>query len=97
MGGTSTDVSRFDGRLELETETVKANLSVYAPTLAIETVAAGGGSVCWYESGMLRVVRRVRAQIQAPLATAVGAHSQSQISMFGLAALLVISFRLIWI
>ncbi|MEC8304812.1 MAG: hydantoinase B/oxoprolinase family protein, partial [Planctomycetota bacterium] len=55
MGGTSTDVSRFDGRFELETETVKADLSVYAPTLAIETVAAGGGSVCWYEGGMLRV------------------------------------------
>jgi 5-oxoprolinase (ATP-hydrolysing) len=55
MGGTSTDVSRFDGKLELETETVKADLSIYAPTLSIETVAAGGGSVCWYESGMLRV------------------------------------------
>jgi 5-oxoprolinase (ATP-hydrolysing) len=55
MGGTSTDVSRFDGKLELDTETVKADLSIYAPTLSIETVAAGGGSVCWYESGMLRV------------------------------------------
>ncbi|MFN2155754.1 MAG: hydantoinase/oxoprolinase family protein [Anaerolineae bacterium] len=55
MGGTSTDVSRYDGRLDLQTETTKAGISIYAPTLSIETVAAGGGSVCWYEAGRLQV------------------------------------------
>ena len=43
------------------------------------------------------VKTEIMAQILAPLATVVGALSQSQISMFGSAALLAISFRLIWI
>jgi 5-oxoprolinase (ATP-hydrolysing) len=49
MGGTSTDVSRFDGRFELEYETQKAGVRLVAPTMAIETVAAGGGSICRFD------------------------------------------------
>ncbi len=49
MGGTSTDVSRFDGRYELEFETEKSGVRVVAPMMAIETVAAGGGSVCHFD------------------------------------------------
>ncbi len=49
MGGTSTDVSRFDGRYEFEYETQKASVRLVAPTLAIETVAAGGGSICRFD------------------------------------------------
>jgi len=49
MGGTSTDVARFDGRYELEFETRKAGVRVVAPMLAIETVAAGGGSICRFD------------------------------------------------
>ncbi|MDX1946566.1 MAG: hydantoinase B/oxoprolinase family protein [Pirellulaceae bacterium] len=55
MGGTSTDVSRFDGRFEYEFETEKAGVRIVAPMLAIETVAAGGGSVCKFD-GMKLVV-----------------------------------------
>lgn len=55
MGGTSTDVSRFDGRYELEFETQKAGVRVVAPMLAIETVAAGGGSVCDFDGVKLIV------------------------------------------
>jgi 5-oxoprolinase (ATP-hydrolysing) len=55
MGGTSTDVSRFDGRYELEFETKKAGVRVVAPMLAIETVAAGGGSVCGFDGVKLTV------------------------------------------
>ena len=55
MGGTSTDVSRFDGRYEREFETVKAGVRVVAPMLAIETVAAGGGSVCGFDGVKLFV------------------------------------------
>ncbi|MBC8353513.1 MAG: hydantoinase B/oxoprolinase family protein [Planctomycetes bacterium] len=55
MGGTSTDVSRFDGRYELEYETEKAGVRVVAPMMAIETVAAGGGSVCWFDGVKLCV------------------------------------------
>ena len=46
MGGTSTDVSRFAGELAYEYETEKAGVRIVAPMLAIETVAAGGGSIC---------------------------------------------------
>lgn len=55
MGGTSTDVSRFDGQYELEYETRKAGIRVVAPMLAIETVAAGGGSVCDFDGVKLIV------------------------------------------
>lgn len=55
MGGTSTDVSRFDGRFELEYETQKAGVRLVAPAMAIETVAAGGGSICRYDGVKLVV------------------------------------------
>lgn len=55
MGGTSTDVSRFDGRFDLEYETEKAGVRIVAPMLAIETVAAGGGSICRFDGVKLVV------------------------------------------
>jgi 5-oxoprolinase (ATP-hydrolysing) len=55
MGGTSTDVSRFDGRFEYEYETQKAGVRIVAPMLAIETVAAGGGSICRFDGVKLVV------------------------------------------
>ena len=41
MGGTSTDVSRFDGRFEHVYETTTAGITIQAPQLDINTVAAG--------------------------------------------------------
>jgi 5-oxoprolinase (ATP-hydrolysing) len=59
MGGTSTDVARFDsdsgGRFELEYETEKAGVRLVTPMMAIETVAAGGGSVCRFDGVKLVV------------------------------------------
>jgi len=55
MGGTSTDVSRYSGRYERELETTKAGVRVVSPMLAIETVAAGGGSVCGFDGVKLFV------------------------------------------
>jgi 5-oxoprolinase (ATP-hydrolysing) len=55
MGGTSTDVSRFDGTYEREYETEKGGVRVVAPMLAIETVAAGGGSICQFDGVKLSV------------------------------------------
>jgi len=55
MGGTSTDVARFDGQYEMEYETKKAGVRVVAPMLAIETVAAGGGSICGFDGVKLHV------------------------------------------
>jgi 5-oxoprolinase (ATP-hydrolysing) len=55
MGGTSTDVSRYAGTLErrhvleLEDRESGAALRVSAPALAIETIAAGGGSICGFD------------------------------------------------
>eukprot|EP00960_Hanusia_phi_P014810 438454-Hanusia_phi.AAC.1 len=55
MGGTSTDVSRFDGHLEHVFETTTAGVTIQAPQLDISTVAAGGGSCLRFESGMFKV------------------------------------------
>jgi 5-oxoprolinase (ATP-hydrolysing) len=55
MGGTSTDVSRYDGRFDYEFETQKAGVRVAVPTLAVETVAAGGGSICRFDGVKLIV------------------------------------------
>ena len=55
MGGTSTDVSRFDGGYQREYETEKAGVRIVAPMMAIETVAAGGGSVCRFDGVKLMV------------------------------------------
>ncbi|CAG8552349.1 8280_t:CDS:10 [Ambispora gerdemannii] len=55
MGGTSTDVSRYDGRFEHVFETTTAGMTIQAPQLAINTVAAGGGSCLFFRNGMFVV------------------------------------------
>ena len=55
MGGTSTDVSRYDGKFELEFETQKAGVRIASPMMSIETVAAGGGSICGFDGVKLSV------------------------------------------
>ncbi len=55
MGGTSTDVSRVDGDLDRVWEHGVGAARVAAQALAIETVAAGGGSICWFDGDRLRV------------------------------------------
>jgi len=55
MGGTSADVSRFDGQLPYQYEHLVGAAHIYAPSLCIETVAAGGGSICWFDGAALRV------------------------------------------
>lgn len=46
MGGTSTDVSCFDGELERSYESEVAGVRLRAAMMSIHTVAAGGGSIC---------------------------------------------------
>ncbi len=46
MGGTSTDVSRFGGRVGRRYESRVAGVRVMTPMMDIETIAAGGGSIC---------------------------------------------------
>ena len=55
MGGTSTDVSHFAGKLERSFETDVAGVRLRAPMMDIHTVAAGGGSVCSYRDGRFQV------------------------------------------
>jgi len=55
MGGTSTDVARWAGDFEYVREHVVGDARVAAPALAIESVAAGGGSTCWFDGDRLRV------------------------------------------
>ncbi|HMN53059.1 MAG TPA: hydantoinase B/oxoprolinase family protein [Sphingopyxis sp.] len=55
MGGTSTDVSHYAGRLERDNETIVAGTRIRAPMLRIHTVAAGGGSICRWDGARLTV------------------------------------------
>ena len=50
MGGTSTDVSRYEGRVGRRYESRVAGVRVMTAMMDIETVAAGGGSICHYNS-----------------------------------------------
>ena len=55
MGGTSTDVSRYHGSYEHIFETEISGVSIQAPQLNINTVAAGGGSRLFFERGLYKV------------------------------------------
>jgi len=55
MGGTSTDVARFEGDFEYLFEHHVGDAHLVAPALAVETVAAGGGSVCRFDGRRLLV------------------------------------------
>ncbi|XP_057214169.1 5-oxoprolinase isoform X1 [Triplophysa rosa] len=55
MGGTSTDVSRYAGQYEHVFEATIAGITLQAPQLDINTVAAGGGSRLFFRSGMFVV------------------------------------------
>ncbi|KVO89462.1 hydantoinase B/oxoprolinase family protein [Burkholderia ubonensis] len=55
MGGTSTDVSHFNGEFERVFETQVAGVRMRAPMMSIHTVAAGGGSVLSFDGARLRV------------------------------------------
>lgn len=55
MGGTSTDVSRFAGNYEHVVESSTAGITIQAPQLDINTVAAGGGSQLFFRSGLFVV------------------------------------------
>jgi len=52
MGGTSTDVARVeDSRPAITPQRTIAGHPVRVPSLEIETVGAGGGSIAWVDSG----------------------------------------------
>ena len=55
MGGTSTDVSLYEGRLERTTSAMLGGIRIAAPMLQIHTVAAGGGSRLKFSAERLQV------------------------------------------
>ena len=55
MGGTSTDVAHWAGQLERTDEGQVGGVRLALPMLAVNTVAAGGGSICRIEGGRLQV------------------------------------------
>ncbi|MGE5548346.1 MAG: hydantoinase B/oxoprolinase family protein [Solirubrobacterales bacterium] len=55
MGGTSTDVCHYDGTFERTYDTMVAGVRLRAPMMRIHTVAAGGGSVLFYDGARFRV------------------------------------------
>jgi 5-oxoprolinase (ATP-hydrolysing) len=55
MGGTSTDVSRFDGVYARSFESEFSGIRIRAPMLSVHTVAAGGGSILFHENARMRV------------------------------------------
>ncbi|MDQ1079880.1 hydantoinase B/oxoprolinase family protein [Pseudoroseomonas cervicalis] len=55
MGGTSTDVALYAGAFERAFETVVAGVRMRAPMMAINTVAAGGGSILSFDGARFRV------------------------------------------
>jgi len=55
MGGTSTDVALYAGAFERAFETAVAGVRMRAPMMAINTVAAGGGSILHFDGARMRV------------------------------------------
>ena len=55
MGGTSTDVSHYAGEYERSLETEIAGVRLRSPMISIHTVAAGGGSILYFDGSRYRV------------------------------------------
>ena len=55
MGGTSTDVAWWDGEHERQTTTTIGSTHLAVPALKVETIAAGGGSICTFDGVRLSV------------------------------------------
>lgn len=78
MGGTSTDVCRWDGEIEyryetdLEDKDTGGALKLVAPALAIETVAAGGGSICDFDGVKPTVGPRSAGALPGPACYGAG-------------------------
>lgn len=55
MGGTSTDVAHFKGEYERQLDSEIAGARMRVPVLAINTIAAGGGSILFFDGSSYRV------------------------------------------
>ncbi len=55
MGGTSTDVAHYKGEYERQLNSEIAGARMRVPVLAINTIAAGGGSILFFDNSSYRV------------------------------------------
>ena len=55
MGGTSTDVARYSGSFDYVFEHSVGDAHLVSPAVNVETVAAGGGSLCYFDGYKLCV------------------------------------------
>ena len=55
MGGTSTDVSLYDGSYPRRFDSLVAGVRLNVPMMSVHTVAAGGGSILRFSSGRFQV------------------------------------------
>lgn len=67
MGGTSTDVYRYAGTLERRSEQLVDGIKIRASMLKIDTVAAGGGSICRVHRKRLMVGPESAGAMPGPL------------------------------
>ena len=68
VGGTSTDVCRFAGTLERRETLRIAGVELRTPTLDVQTVAAGGGSILTYDGFRARAGPRSAGADPGPAA-----------------------------
>ena len=73
MGGTSTDVALYAGAFERSFETEVAGVRMRAPMMAINTVAAGGGSILHFDGARFPSARTAPARFPGPPAIAAAA------------------------
>ncbi len=66
MGGTSTDMSVYAGAFERRNDAVIAGTRITAPMMRIDTVAAGGGSICRFDAGRFVVGPESAGAIPGP-------------------------------
>ncbi|MHC5739224.1 hydantoinase/oxoprolinase family protein [Nostoc sp.] len=66
MGGTSTDVAHFKGEYERQLDSEIAGARMRVPVLAINTIAAGGGSVLFFDGSSYRVGPKSAASNPGP-------------------------------
>ena len=73
VGGTSADAARATrGVPDLARTTVVAEVELASPCVAVESVAAGGGSILWFDGNALRVGPRSAGAAPGPACYGAG-------------------------
>ncbi len=72
MGGTSTDVARVDGSAEMCDETKVGAATIASPCVAVESVAAGGGSILWWDGEAKRIGPQSAGAVPGPACYGAG-------------------------